>query len=334
MNLSFAHFVTVAENRSAVLAVKQTAECLSSRRSKRVSNPLFIHGPSGTGKTFLTTAFVKSLTRKAPGTTIAIAPAAEMEGIATNHRAWKEAEAGTTERPWDVDLLILEDLQFLSSRGVPALVQLFDDRLARQGQMVFTAAIGPRQLPLPARLTTRLASGLVVEMKPWLAASRFDLLKDKAQRRQIAVSQEVLGWLAEHLNGGGRQVDGAIAKLEALARLHPRTLDLATVAPHFAEELEASRPSVNQITEKVCGHFHVEPKQLQSARRSRQILVPRQVSMYLARQLTKLSLDQIGDYFGGRDHSTVLHACRKVEQTLAQGGVLSSTVRQLQSSLM
>src|SRR5262249_33812316 len=180
---------------------------------------------------------------------------------------------------------------------------------------------------------SRLAGGLVVALESLSAPSRLMLLQDKAQRRQLAISREVLAWLAEHLTGGGRQLEGAIARLETLARLHQRPPDLATGAEHVREQALAGRPTVERIAQRVGGYFRVEPRQLQSRRRSRQVLLPRQVGMYLARQLTGLSLEQIGAYFGGRDHSTVLHACRKMEQALADNAVLSGAVRQLHSDL-
>jgi chromosomal replication initiator protein len=106
-----------------------------------------------------------------------------------------------------------------------------------------------------------------------------------------------------------------------------------TVAAHFRDEVDARRPTVERIVQRVGRYFQVEPQQMQSRCRSRQTLLPRQVGMYLARRLTKLSLQQIGAYFGGRDHSTVLHACRKVEQALAHDVTLSGAVRQLHADL-
>src|SRR5262249_12651628 len=155
--------------------------------------------------------------------------------------------------------------------------------------------------------------------------------EDKAQRRQLAVRREVLAWLAEHLTGGGRQLEGALTQLEVLRRLRREPLDVPTVAAHFREQVEALRPTVDRIARQVSGHFQLDPRQLQSPQRFRKVLLPRQISMYLARQLTDLSLEQIGDYFGGRDHTTVLHACRKLEEALADDAVLSGTVRQLRA---
>jgi chromosomal replication initiator protein len=186
---------------------------------------------------------------------------------------------------------------------------------------------------MSARLGSRLAAGLVVGLDPLSAPARLALLQDKAQRRQLAVHPEVLAWLAEHLTGGGRQLEGALARLETLARLRDQPLDVAIVAEHFREQIKEGGPMVEHIVQRVGGCFQVEPRQLQSRRRSRQVLLPRQVGMYLTRQLTGLSLDQIGAYFGGRDHSTVLHACRKVEQALIQDAALSGLVRQLHAEL-
>src|SRR5262249_22117573 len=156
--------------------------------------------------------------------------------------------------------------------------------------------------------------------------SRLALLEDKAQRRQLAVRHDVLAWLAEHLTGGGRQLEGALARLELLARLSGRPPDVAAVAAHFREQAEASRVTVERIAQRVGGSSGGDPRQLQRRRRYKGVLLPRQVGMYLARQLTELSLEQIGAYFGGRDHSTVLHACRKVEQALTHDAALSGAV--------
>src|SRR5262249_20651370 len=136
------------------------------------------------------------------------------------------------------DMVLIEDVQHLSERAAETLVQLFDYLQARHKQLVFTATVGPRQLThLPARLTSRLASGLVVGLTPLSAASRLALLTDKAQRRQFALSPDVLAWLADHLTGGGRQLEGALVSLEMLARHTSRALDLDAVAEHFRDHV-------------------------------------------------------------------------------------------------
>jgi chromosomal replication initiator protein len=331
---TFARFVVAPENASALAAVQRVLACVCSQRTRRAVNPLFLHGPAGTGKSHLASALVTEVLLRKPDTVIAELPAGDWAVLARTVGEDQAEEAELLAAARRCDLLLVEDVQHLPARATEALVGIFDSLLARQRQMVFTAMVGPRHLThLSARLTSRLASGLRVELGPLQAPGRLAYLQAQAQRRQVAVPHDVLAWLAEHLTGGGRQLDGAITKLAALARLHPRWLDVATVAEHFRDEVHAGRPTVERIVQRVGGYFRVEPRLLQSARRSRGIVLPRQVGMYLARRLTGLSLTQIGAYFGDRDHSTVLHACRKVEQALARDAALSGAVRQLQADL-
>jgi chromosomal replication initiator protein len=246
--------------------------------------------------------------------------------------------ADPSESARQSDLVVVEDLQHLPARAVETFVQLLDHMDAGEQQVVVTSLAGPSQLThrgirFPSRLTSRLARGLVVGLEPLGVASRLALLQDKAQRRQLAVGREVLAWLAQRLTGGGRQLEGALTRLETLGRLHPRPLDVATVAAYFREQAEASQITVERIAQRVSRYFRVEARHLQSQRRSRNVVLPRHVSMYLARRLTSLSLNQIGAFFGGRDHSTVLHACRKVEQALEQDLSLSGAVRQIHADL-
>lgn len=321
--LTFARFAPLPENRSALAAAQRVASCVGSRQTHRAVNPLYLHGPPGTGKTCLVSSLVAEVTRRCADLPASLLTAGDLA---------RTEEAGTLQAAHQSDLVIVEDLQHLPRQGAEALVQLFDYLHARQVQMVFTATCGPRQLDLPARLTSRLACGLVVGMEPWGPASRLAILQDKAQRLQLAVSRDVLAWLAEHLSGG-RQLEGALTRLQTLARMQRQPLDVAQVADHFREQAEADQPTVERIVQRVSGHYRVEPGQLQSQSRGRHVLLPRQVSMYLVRQLTRLSLEQIGAYFGGRDHSTVLHACRKVELGLEHDAILSGSVRQLQAEL-
>jgi len=186
---------------------------------------------------------------------------------------------------------------------------------------------------LNARLTSRMACGLVVGLELLSPPSRLTLLRDRAQRRQLAICPDVLALVAGKLGGSGRQLLGALGHLEALARQHRDPLDIATVEAELSEYLGAGKVTVERITQRVGNYFQVDVRQLISRRRYRSALLPRQVGMYLARQLSGLSLEVIGSYFGGRDHSTVLHACRKVEQALDRDTVLSGALRQLHAEL-
>lgn len=331
---TFARFIPTPENRFALSAVHQVAACLASRRTRRAFNPLFLHGPSGTGKTHLVAALANEVTRQAPSLICALLTAADLVSPIRSESPESHEPNEVVEAASRSDLVVVEDLHQLPRRASETLVQLFDTLAVHDQQMVFTAATGPGSLRhLPARLTSRLASGLDADIEPLSAPGRFALLRDRSQRRQLAVSDDVLAWLAARLRGSGREIEGTLANLELLSRNRRQPLDLAFVTQQFQPQLETEQPTAERIAHRVSQHFHVDPRQLRSADRAHNVLVPRQISMYLARQLTGLSLGEIGAYFGGRDHTTVLHGCRKVEQALTRDPVLSGTIRQLRADL-
>jgi chromosomal replication initiator protein len=280
-------------------------------------------------------ALLDEATRQLPQLVATVLPAKELVRLGSADKESEEQLSAAKES----NLFVVEDLQYLSAKrcddsASQLLVQIFDYLYARHRQLVFTAAVGPRGLGgHRARLVSRLGCGLVVGLRPLQMTGRLLLLQDKAQRRQLAISREVLAWLAEHLSGG-RQLEGALSQLEALIRLHDRSLDLRTVANHFRELVQANRLTVQRISQQVGSYFRIDPRHLQSKHRYRNVLVPRQIGMYLARQLTDLSLEEIGSHFGGRDHSTVLHACRKIHEALGDNMAISGAVQQLQVELM
>jgi chromosomal replication initiator protein len=327
---TFATWVELAEGRSARAAVGRVARCVCRGRALRGANPLFLHGPSGTGKTHLIAALVEHVGAEAPEIRIAVFAAKELT-------APVETEEGSTTDPFrtarQADLIAVEDVQHLSPAGVEVLARMVDEAVAHRHQTVMTATAGPAQLEnLPGRLASRLASGLVVGLEALGPPSRLAFLRQRAGQRRLKLEAAVLDWLAERLPGSARVLEGALSRIEMLQETHD-PLTTAILEEQFAPEIDSHRPTVERIVSQVGRCFRVAPKDLQGPARSRSILLPRQVGMYLARQLTRLSLEQIGAYFGGRDHSTVLHACRKIEDALAHDARLSGTVRRLHADL-
>jgi chromosomal replication initiator protein len=316
-------WVALPENRAAFLAIQGVAEAVNAGRARRNLNPLLLHGPPGAGKSRLVSDLVEHLTTRAHDRIVRILTAGELVS----------AEPEDLQAARQADLLVVEDLQHLPARAIEVLVGLIDRGLVRGQQQVFTATEGPAQLTqFPARLTTRIAGGLVVALLPLGPSSRRAFLEERGRQRGLVLQPDVLDWLAEHLPGSIRRLDGALARIESLRR-SGEMISLEGVMNCFQIEAEAGKPTVERIVQRVGKYFCVEPMRLQSRSRTRQVLLPRQVGMYLARQLTDLSLDQIGAYFGGRDHSTVLHACRKVEQALTEDVPLSQAVRLLHADL-
>ncbi len=317
-------FLTTTENRSALTAIEGLLHELTSYVA---TNPLYLHGPTGTGKTHLARVLADEAIRL--GCSICT--------LSANDFAEREAFTLPAEAN-DADVLIVEDLQHLPTRFVDTLVSLIDQRVANERPLVCTALCGPGQLnhrgvAFPNRLTTRLAAGLVVAIEPLGAPSRRRLLDQIADANHVKIADDILAWLATQLTGGGRQLTGAIVQLKELQRLQKKPLQLDDVRAHFHAQIEATALTVARITEHVGACYCVQPKQLRSAKRSREVLLPRQISMYLARQLTKLSLQKIGHYFGGRDHKTVLHACQKVTAAIKSDRALSGTVCRLRAEL-
>jgi chromosomal replication initiator protein len=323
--------VLLPENRAAWCAVERVLDCVCGRATRRAVNPLFLYGPTGTGKTHLVDVLLTEATRRTPDLAAAVLPAGEMAALFRSEEVAPDLEAARR-----AELLVVEDLQHLAEQTVEGFVRLVDRSLAGQRQLVCTALSGPAQLTgLPARLTSRLGQGVVVGLAPPGPLSRLTYLRERLRQRSpdLPVGADTLAWLAEHVSGSLRQLEGALTRLEGLVRVQGRVPNVDEVAAHFHADAEARRPTVERIAQRVGHYFRVEPRQLRSRRRSRDALLPRQVGMYLARRLTELSLQQIGAYFGGRDHTTVLHACRKVEQALAHDITLSGAVRQIHADL-
>lgn len=337
---TFATWVSTPENALARAGVEALLNGLDTpKRLQQITALLYFHGAPGTGKTHLVSALAGEAIRRHADWIVELRRADELNLLL--RRDASSLEEGLEENGQAVfdslvtaDLLIVEDIQHLEARVAPRLERIVDHRRSRCRPTVITARMGPAHLlHLPARLTSRLLSGLVAELATLGPSSRLALLEQLARRRQVNVASESLVWLAEHLSGSGRHMEGALNRVAAIGRLNAKPLGVGRMAELFREEAQAKKPTVERIIQRVGRHYQVKAELLQSPRRSHQALLPRQISMYLARKLTDLSLERIGAYFGGRDHSTVLHACRKVESALNRDVALKGAIRQLRIEL-
>lgn len=317
-------FITLPENRSAVLAVNGLVRAVLLGKRPRIPL-LMLHGSPGTGKTRLTSAALGAIataSRTATGRSI---PAREL--------ARTDGELGFADPDLVAcDLLVLEDVQHLRKSSAEALCELIDQRLARLRPLIITASVGPaRLLHLPRRLTSRLAGGLVIQLEPLGRESRRAIIADHATK--LKLTPDALDWLANQ-SGGLRSALGLLQNLALVAGRHSGPLDPKAIEAILAETGQPTSRStaLPVIIQRVCATFDITRKELLGASRLRRVLVPRQVAMYLARRSGKLSWPRIGAAFD-RDHTTVMHACRKVEEAVKTDPKLNGMVRQLKKEL-
>lgn len=320
-------FLILPENLSAVRAICGLARAALAGRRSSVC-PLVLHGPPGTGKTLLTSSVLKALTSEVNGVIARSVSAGEL--------ARPDEDEGFADRDLQTcDFLIIEDIQYLPGRAADAACDLIDHRAARWKPLVISASTGPAGLThLPRRLTSRLAAGLVVQLMPLGIQSRRAILEAVAKANKTRLTPEALNWLAGQ-SEGMRAALGSLQNLTQLADNFPGPLDQSAVAQILAGtgQPTSTRGDPCQIVERVAAIFDIDEKELLGTSRLRNVLLPRQVAMYLTRKLTKLSLPQIGAFFAGRDHTTVLHACRKVEAELTENEMLVAIVRQVKQEL-
>lgn len=311
------------ENRSAVRAAQRIA---SGRQS--AASPLVLHGPPGVGKSAIAGTLLREFLSSPVGHTARQIAAAELP---RKSRTTPDCDSDDLA---ESDLLIVEDLQHLPPRDVPDLCRLLDDRHTHHRPTVITSLHGPANLTgFPRRLTNRLAAGLVIRLDAPGLASRRILLESFAAERNIRLAADAVDWMARAADGI-RPLIGFVEKLKSVAKGYPAPLTAAQVQEWLVEPTAGeSKSRLQRIVTRVAAAFRVKATEVTGPSRLRAILLPRQVAMSLARDLTRLPLADIGKHFGGRDHSTVLHAVRKVQTLAGADETLAGRLRELRAEL-
>jgi len=310
---TFDNFVVGPSNRLA------HASCVAVSQSPgNTYNPLFIYGNSGLGKTHLLHAVCFEAQRKSNGAVIQYLSCEDF--VNRFIRAIEEGNlSGFQSQFRTVDMLVIDDVQFLRERehSQEEFFHTFNALYNNGKQIILSADSPPGKIPsLEERLISRFNWGLVTRIDPPSYETRVAIVQKKAHLRGLNICDEIAEYIARKLHANIRELEGALTTIYAVATTTDKVIDLELAQIALEGQIKAAvrHISITDIIEVVTSHFDVRLADLQSKKRSQSITEPRQICMYLARNLTKHSLEEIGGHLGGRDHTTVMHACSKISQ--------------------
>lgn len=327
---TFETFVEGQSNRFA----KAAAEGVSKEPGIRF-NPFFIYGGVGLGKTHLMHAIGHGIRQKSPGSRVLYITSEKfINEFIDSLRFDRPADFRNKYR--NVDCFLIDDIQFLIGKGrsEEEFFYTFNTLFDSRKQIVISSDRPPKELgTLQDRLVSRFEWGVVADIQPPDLETRIAILRKKAELDAIYVPEDVILFVANQVRSNIRELEGSLIRIVAYSSLTgtPLTVDTARATlKDIANRDNYDKPvTIEVIEEIVARHFNIDPKELKSKRRTDAIAWPRQIAMYLARILTELSTTEIGEFFGGKDHTTVLHACDKVKSKLAESPFISSLVNKI-----
>ena len=328
----FENFVVGKPNELAFAAARRVGEAQSVP-----FNPLFLYGGVGLGKTHLMHAIAWHIRKTNPDRRVIYLSAEKFMYQFIRAMRYKDTMA-FKEQFRSVDVLMIDDVQFFSGKDntQEEFFHTFNALVDQNRQIVISADKSPNDLEgMEDRMKSRLGWGLVADIHPTIYELRLGILQSKAERMEVEVPIKVLEFLAHKITSNVRELEGALNRLVAYANLvgRPITLDNTQEVLHDILRANDRRVTIEEIQKRVAEHYNIRLGEMYSARRSRAIARPRQVAMYLAKQLTARSLPEIGRKFGGRDHTTVMHAVRKIDELCALDSTFSEDVELLRRML-
>ncbi|MEM7629284.1 MAG: chromosomal replication initiator protein DnaA [Planctomycetota bacterium] len=329
---AFDSFVIGPNNRLA-----HAASVAVSEQPARAYNPLFIHGDVGLGKTHLLQAICLKLRQDNPGVVIHYVSCDSF--LSRFMETVREGQLADFRHEFrDVDVLVIDDIHFLAKRDrtQEEFFHTFNSLYQASKQIVLSSDAPPEDIPdLEDRLVSRFKWGLVAEIQPPGYETRVEILKAKARLRGFELPDSVAQHIATRIDTNIRELEGAIVTLQVLSSVEhtPISLDLARKAFGSGPSESRQGPTIETIITTVGDFYQVKRTELLGKRRHKSISLPRQVCMFLARKHTRHSLEEIGAHFGGRDHTTVLHAVRSIDSKRTDDAAFAETVDGLASRI-
>lgn len=329
----FDRFVVGTNNQLSAAASRAVSESPA-----RMYNPLFIYGGVGLGKTHLMHAIGHAIMVREPAKRVAyISSERFTNDLITSIQEGRMSDFRRRYR--EIDLLLIDDVHFLGEkeRTQEEFFHTFNALHDAQRQIVMTSDRPPKEIPgLEERLVSRFEWGLVTDIKPPDLETRVAILRKKGDEDQIALADEVLEFIARNCRSNVRELEGAIIKLLAYSSLTRREISIELAREALGGVLSGSdTPEITAslVKERVAQSWGVSVEALASKKRTKEVTAPRQVAMYLIRELMDLPLVEIGRQFGGRDHSTVIHSIQKVEEDIGKDATFHARVQALRAAL-
>jgi chromosomal replication initiator protein len=330
--LTFDTFVNGKANQLARAAAMQVTE-----NPGGSYNPLFLYGGVGLGKTHLIHAVGNGILARKPNAKVRYIHAEQY--VSDVVRAYQKKAFDDFKRYYhSLDLLLIDDIQFFGgkSRTQEEFFYAFEALVAGKRQIIITSDTYPKELKdIEDRLVSRFSSGLTVAIEPPELEMRVAILLKKAELEKVQLAEDVAFFIAKNLRSNVRELEGALRKVLAFAQFHARPINVDLAREALKDLLSAStaQVTVELIQKTVADYYKMKVADMFSKRRPSNIAVPRQVAMYIAKEMTQKSLPEIGELFGGRDHTTVLHAVRKITQLRLKDAELNHALHVLEQTL-
>ena len=329
----FDTFVVGASNQFAHASAIAVAE-----QPARQYNPLFLYSPPGLGKTHLLHAIGNHLLATKPNSRVAYLSAEKFVNElieSVQHRRMSQFRAKYRD---SYDMILIDDIQFIAGKSTSEeeFFHTFNSLYSSKRQIVLSCDRAPKEIEgLEERLLTRFEWGLLADITPPEIETRIAILKAKAERDDIYLPDEVATFLASHIKTNVRELEGVLIRLQAQASLSGAEISLEMAKHELKASIveESSHFTIESIQAAVAKHFHLKLHELKAATRAQNISLPRQIAMYLIRKYTGLGYKEIGRFFGGKDHSTIMHGCRKVEAEMENNSLIRDAVEAIQNSL-
>lgn len=330
--LTFENFVVGKPNELAYAAALRVAES-----DKVAFNPLFLYGSVGLGKTHLMNAIAWHIKSRDPTRTIAYLSAEKFMYQFVKAVRYKDTMA-FKEQFRSVDVLMIDDIQFICGKDSTQeeFFHTFNALVDNKRQVIVSADKSPSDLEgMEERLKSRLGWGLVADIHPTTYELRLGILQSKAASASVPIPDKVLEFVAHKVTSNVRELEGALNRIVANAIFVGREITVDSAREVLTDLLRTCerKVTIEEIQKKVANHYAIKLSDMSSARRLRQVALPRQVAMYLSKKFTTLSLPEIGKNFGGRDHTTVIHAIRKIEADMENNSSLAEDIRLLSQVL-